>query len=170
MPVTPNLQIPYAVGTEFATDYPATVDEPRALLLDALITDTKGVKAAVATGTYSGAPGGSVTVPITTLVQSYGATVWEVSGGALIAPLTGVYQVTVFGSTQNVYQARFAVSADGVQMTSLQVSSAIMGTTQFMATSLHFVTAGSPLPNPELYIETAGSFGDGRIIAVFIGE
>jgi hypothetical protein len=37
MLTTPNFGIPYAEGDDFATDYPATVDEPRALLLDNLI-------------------------------------------------------------------------------------------------------------------------------------
>jgi len=82
MPVTPNLGIPYAVGTEFATDYPATVDEPRAMLLDTLIM--KGTAghtalpnqeippAALADGPFVTFPVGLFTAPPAVIATGFG--------------------------------------------------------------------------------------------------
>lgn len=38
MALTPNWGIPYAAPTDFATDYPVEIDEPRAMLLDQAFT------------------------------------------------------------------------------------------------------------------------------------
>lgn len=119
MPVTPNLGLPYAVGTEFATDYPATVDEPRALMLDAILSarsvfQGKGVN-----------PNSATIVGSTPWTPALGG-VMRVNVGAIkLGDIVQSSFATLMGAAGGALQFRAVIVDSNVSSTALQVLTAV---------------------------------------------
>jgi hypothetical protein len=92
---TPELGLPYAQGPDFAIDYPETVDEPRALMIDNMLQSV----GAIASGSL---PAGSALasgwhfISLTTQLAAWGGA--TVGAGAIYVGRAGWYQIGLWGS------------------------------------------------------------------------
>jgi hypothetical protein len=168
-------QPPYNWRVPLDTDRPAGARQIRELAEDVAATIVAEQKRAgsyaVAQGALSAGIAGQNSVNLTTVVESAGTPAWTVSGGALLAPLTGVYLLVYFARIDQS-QAQVWVGPSAAEFTNIGVSGGpSLAAPALEKTVVRKRTAGQSFDKPQVYTApNAGSTGVVRLIATYLGN
>jgi hypothetical protein len=168
-------QPPFNWRVPLDTDRPAGARQIRELAEDVAATivlrDKQLGSYAVAEGPLSAGVVGMNVVNLTTITESAGTPSWTLSGGALVAPLTGLYLlVYVARIDQEQNQVWVGPSATEFSNIGIAAGSALVAPAM-EKTVLRKRTAGQAIVKPTVYTApNAGSTGVARILATYLGN
>jgi hypothetical protein len=169
-------QPPFNWRVPLDTDRPAGARQIRELAEDIAATIVAGRKTsgayAVAQGTLSAGVAGQNSVNLGTVVESAGTPAWTLSGGALLAPLTGVYLLVYFARIDQS-QSQVWVGPSSAEFTNIAVSGGVpsIAAPALEKTVVRTRTAGQAFEKPQVYTApNVGSTGVVRLIATYLGN
>jgi hypothetical protein len=165
-------QQPYGWRVPLDSDRPAGGRQIRELAEDVAATigqrDKQGGAYAVAQGTVAGGPTGPNTVNMASLVESVGTPPWTLAGGALVAPLTGLYLVVYWASVDQA-QSHVWVGPSGTEITTVAVSG-VINEIALEKTVVRRRTAGQSFEKPIVYGAPNPVGAAVRITAAYLGN